>query len=165
MFRKILLISFLAASLISLLVLFGCSGTQVTEEVPETKPAKPLADTYVPKGMTPEGYLNKYYTLYTQKKFKESYKMLPAQKKQNQSLEEYSQTHESMPTKGFSLGAKKTQKKNVSIDVKLKLKKYGTWTITWQFEKKSKGYAVIDYSASGSSGDSSGSDNSESPPH
>lgn len=102
--------------------------------------------------MTPEEYLKKYYTLYTEGKFKESYKMLPALKKQSQSFEEYEAAHKTMPTEGFELGTKRQKGKTLVIDVKLKLKNYGTWTISWQFVKKAKGYIVDDYSASGSSG-------------
>lgn len=130
--------------------MIGCSH-QVTDKAPplpgEKKPAAP--DTYVPKGMTPEQYLNKYYKLYIAGKFKESYKMLPGWKKERQTQQEYEQTHKSMPVETFKLGTKQEKGDNVVIEVKLKLKQYGNWTTSWHFIKKGKRYIVEDYSASG----------------
>jgi hypothetical protein len=99
--------------------------------------------------MTPEQYLTKYYNFYTKGKFEESYKMLPAYKKESQTLEDYKQAHSSMPTESFTIEAKQQKGADVVIPVKLKLKKYGTWTISWHFVKDKKGYMVEDYSASG----------------
>ena len=148
-------ISVIIAILFGLAVIVGCSSTEVTTDVPEPtqqKSKKPTLFTYVPKGMSAENYLKKYYTLYTKGNLKEAYRMLPSSKKETQTVEQYEETHKSMPTEGFTLGTKQEQGKNTVIDVKLKLKKYGTWTVSWQFEKTAKGLAVADYAASGSSG-------------
>lgn len=147
--------SLIIVILFGLIVLAGCSSTEVTTDSPDStpqKPKKPTSYTYVPKGMSAEDYLKKYYALYTKGNLKEAYKMLPTFKKDTQTLQQYVETHKSMPTEGFSIGTKQEKDNTTIIDVKLKLKKYGTWTVSWNFEKTAKGLAVVDYSASGSSG-------------
>ncbi len=140
--------------ILGLVVLAGCSSTEVTTESPSSSSEKvtPAARTFVPKGMNAEGYLKKYYDLYTEGKFSESYKMLPATKKKSQTVEEYTSAHKSLPVDSYELGAKKESGTTTTIDVKLKLKKYGTWTTTWTFEKDKDGLVVYDYSAAGSGG-------------
>lgn len=146
-------ISILLIIILSVSFLTGCFGNSAEKEKPPQpgEKKKAPAPTYVPSSMTPEQYLEKYYGLYTTEKYDESYKMLPSTKKEEQSLEEYKTAHKSLPAESYELGKKTEKGSTAIIEVKLNLKDYGPWSVTWQFEKKGKRYIVDDYSASGSS--------------
>ena len=137
--------------LLGFVLAIGCNSS-TTEKAPplpgEKKTIPP--DVYVPANQTPEKYLDKYYKLYTDGNFKEAYKMLPASKKAEQSEKEYEDSHKTLPVESYKLGAKKQKGDQVVIEAKLKLKQFGTWTVSWYFVKDSKGYKVEDYAAAGS---------------
>ena len=156
--------------IIGLIITVGCSSNDSTVKPPspgEKKQTSPA--TYLPKDTSPEEYLKKYYTLYAEKKYKESYEMLPSAEKDNQSFEEYEQMRKSMPIKSFDVGTKSEQDDSITIDVKLEIEQFGEWNVAWSFTKDKKGIIVEDYAASTSDtssesgSDSKGSDSGAAP--
>jgi len=157
-------LSIVALVIISLIVIAGCSSsTETSEKPPVPGDKKPqAASTYLPDDTSPEDYLKRYYTFYAEKKYKEAYKMLPGDKKASQTFEEYEQMHKSMPIESFDVGTKSEQGDTTSIDVKLKIEKFGEWNVAWTFVKDKKGIIAEDYSASSSDTSGSGSDSTDS---
>lgn len=151
--KKSILMIVSALLVIFILVGIGCSNATPDESLKPPKPGEKGKSagppTFVPAKMTPEQYVNRYYTLYKQKKWSEAYKMLPAENKAKRDLKKYTAMNESMPLKSYSITKKDKAKNSLAITVRMALdiKQPGfeKWDTQWTFIQHKQGWMVAGY--------------------
>ncbi|RJQ32390.1 MAG: hypothetical protein C4562_03295 [Actinobacteria bacterium] len=147
MSKKIII--FIAVLVLTGLIFAGCSSKTDLKPPTSSDKAKKGPQTFVPANTTPEKYLEKYYTFYQQKKWKEAYKLLPAESKAKRTEKEFEQRNESMPLKSFKVIKKEQQKTSMAVTVRMVLEGqpagFDKWDTQWIFIKHSKGWLVSNY--------------------
>ena len=147
--RNKVILSVLIVSLIA--VFIGCNAASKKSLTPpnqatQKKYTGPL--TYVPAGQQPEDYVKKYYDLYVAGKFDESYKLLPGEKRAQQTKDQYVKMHQGLKASSYKMGPKKVSNQIATIVVTLNLGgNLGKWNVTWYFVQHQKGWVVVDYKA------------------
>jgi hypothetical protein len=103
-------------------------------------PATTVAPTYLPEGMTPEKYVEKYYKLLTEKKYGEAFAIAPVETRQRDTTQNFAKARESMPIKSFKvLKTEKPDENTIEVPVELELggmAQGSVWITTWTFLKQ-----------------------------
>lgn len=100
--------------------------------------------TYVPKGQTPEQYIDKHYEYVLKGDFEKAFDMLPASTKAQQPKDQYVSMQ-----KGLNIVSYKVSKiedvgdsKNITVLFKMAGAE-GNWGTVWTFNKTKKGWEVF----------------------
>lgn len=109
------------------------------------KPAT-ITPTILPEGVTPEAYVEQYYQLLKEKKYKEAFEMAPVETRQRDTTENFARARESMPIKKFKvLKAEKIDENTIQVPVELELggmAQGSIWITTWTFKKQGDKWIV-----------------------
>ncbi len=103
-------------------------------------PATTVEPAFLPEDITPEEYVEEYYKLLTEKKYRQAFAMAPVEIRQSDTTQNFAKARESMPIKGFKvLKAEKPDENMIEVPVELKLGGMAQgqiWVTTWTFIKQ-----------------------------
>ena len=152
--RKLVLILVLLSALATVLIAGGCrKEPEVKPEVKiphvesesAPKQLKKGADTVVPKDVTLDVFVQKYYQAYKDKRWEEAYQMQGASRKAQESLEAFISARSGMPLDGFEVEPPSIAGNTAEVKAELQLGGMSggqPWITTWMFGKKGDDWVV-----------------------
>lgn len=135
----------LALVVVGVVAVFLAGGRQQTTQqttsttTQTTQTAQTGPDTVVPDGTSLEEYLQKYYQAYKEKRWKDSYPMLPASRKSTESYDQYVATLSGMPIDNYTVKPAKIDGTTAVVAVEVSIGEAAggqLLQINWSFTKK-----------------------------
>ncbi len=102
-------------------------------------------DTIVPSDLSLQQYVEKYYKAYKGQRWEEAYNMQSADRKAQETLDEYIKSHSSMPLEDFKVSPAAISDETATVSAELDLGGLSgdkPWVTTWSFTKKDNKWIV-----------------------